>query len=177
MYVMRIHAKFQSSNKYLFFNYFLFQGVLLEIVFRGMWSALAVRLDTDRGRYIPETHEWLTEDGGTGSGEQVEKRRKSRTESRENWMKSGVWVSRVWVVSSKFISQSPEHHHLLTFSSFLTTHSSLILPPHIPAWMVGSSHWLPLQQGCTISDQLGNRWVELWKCRYATRIRAHFVQL
>lgn len=90
MYVMRIHAKFQSSNKYLFFNYFLFQGVLLEIVFRGMWRALAVRLDTDRGRYIPETHEWLTEDGGTGSGEQVEKRRKSRTESRENWMKSGV---------------------------------------------------------------------------------------
>lgn len=59
---MRMHAEFDQSGdicgQMLFvFQLFSFSGcAALEIVFRGIWHALAVILDTDRGRYIPETH-------------------------------------------------------------------------------------------------------------------------
>lgn len=50
------------------------------------------------------TSDRLTEDGRTtGRSEHLERRRKSRTEGRKNWRKSGVRVIRVWVVSSKLI--------------------------------------------------------------------------
>lgn len=56
--VLRIQAEFgQSGGKWSydidFLTIFFFMVFVSEIVFWG--HALAVRLDTDRGRYIPET--------------------------------------------------------------------------------------------------------------------------
>lgn len=67
MYVMRIHAKFQSSNKYLFFNYFLFQGVLLEIVL----GVCGVLLQWDLTQTEGATSQKLTSDWQKMVGQEV----------------------------------------------------------------------------------------------------------
>lgn len=137
--------------------------------------------DTDRGRYITDTHRWHC-DRRTGEirgqndrlrGERERDNRERKfgrqreeiTEERRLFPFFPVSLVRTFCfgcfhqINSTAILLLSFHYLIFSLPLHLTTATLLSPPPPPPcshhAWL-GPGHLLPLQQGCTISDQQGN---------------------
>lgn len=158
----------------MFFVVFFSGCFVLNLFWGEVWNMFLqwVLTQTEGAVSLKLASERLTGDGvmrkkGAGWEEEKEHREGGRTGGREVWVSLGCFQH----INLTKHRTPPPSHILAVWPRAPTLLSSLPTSHH--AWL-GPVHWLPLQQGCTISDQQGNRRVRV--VLMLIEPQAHFLQ-